>query len=168
MSEFHPVGFFDGLVVEVRPWPDLAEAQTAWKHFVALAAYDRAQASRHVYASYLDYHDSTEGVAFLDDQMGFPLTAESIWSHVHPRTITIEPGDASMPGRAYVVVEADCDWDEEQGLMLVFQDGKTLTKVSPYDGHLTNVAAFGNPHLDRVVYKAGSHDFITYRDDEAA
>jgi hypothetical protein len=35
----------------------------------------------------------------------------------------------------------------------VFRDGATVTKVGPYDGHLTNSAANDDDQLDGVVYR---------------
>lgn len=35
---------------------------------------------------------------------------------------------------------------------IVFKDGLIVSKVAPYDGHLTNVSAFGRKDLEDVVY----------------
>jgi len=58
----------------------------------------------------------------------------------------------SRDGRVYVSVEYECDWEPEHGLQIVFRDGRTVTKVGPYNGHLTNNSAYGRPDLDDVVY----------------
>ncbi|WP_430784111.1 DUF6985 domain-containing protein [Actinoplanes sp. G11-F43] len=47
----------------------------------------------------------------------------------------------------YVSVESGCDWEIEHGLVVVFRDGATVTRVGPYDGHLINV--------DGAVYSTG-------------
>ncbi|MGC7101877.1 hypothetical protein ACPZ19_45000 [Amycolatopsis lurida] len=41
-------------------------------------------------------------------------------------------------------------------LQLVFRDGRDVTKVGPYDGHLTNSAAYADDELDGVVELAQS------------
>ena len=69
-----------------------------------------------------------------------------------------------MPGHSYVVVEANCDWEEEHGLMLVWKDGKRLTKVGGYDGHLSNVWAYDDDTLENVVYAASNPKFQTLLD----
>jgi hypothetical protein len=52
----------------------------------------------------------------------------------------------------YVSLECECDWEPEHGLQIVFRDGRTVTKVGPCNGHLTNSAAYGDNRLDGVVY----------------
>lgn len=42
-------------------------------------------------------------------------------------------------GQVYVSIECECAWEPEHGLQLVFHDGRRITKVGPYDGHLTNL-----------------------------
>ncbi|WP_245908495.1 DUF6985 domain-containing protein [Pseudosporangium ferrugineum] len=54
----------------------------------------------------------------------------------------------------YISVECECDWEPEHGLQIVFRDGATVTKVGPYDDHLTNSAAYGDDQLDGVVNRA--------------
>jgi hypothetical protein len=49
-------------------------------------------------------------------------------------------------------LECECDWEPEHGLQIVFRDGREVTKVGPYDGHLTNSAAYANDDLDGIVY----------------
>jgi hypothetical protein len=39
------------------------------------------------------------------------------------------------------------------GLQIVFRDGTAVTKVGPYDGHLTNANATGRAELDDVIYR---------------
>lgn len=48
----------------------------------------------------------------------------------------------------YVSLECECDWEPEHGLQIVFRDGRTVTKIGPYDGELTNPAA----ELEGLVY----------------
>lgn len=40
----------------------------------------------------------------------------------------------------------------EHGLQIVFRGRHTVSKVGPFDGHLTNADAFGREGLDSVVY----------------
>ena len=41
----------------------------------------------------------------------------------------------------------------QHGLQIVFKDGRSVTKVGPYDGHLTNSNAYADASLDGVVYR---------------
>jgi hypothetical protein len=54
----------------------------------------------------------------------------------------------------FVSLECNCDWEPEHGLQLVFKNGQTISKVGPFDGHLTNESAYADPRLRGVVYKA--------------
>lgn len=53
-----------------------------------------------------------------------------------------EPG-----GPWFVALENECGWEPEHGLMIVLKNGCVVTKVSPYDGHLTNRHAFGDERI---------------------
>ena len=75
---------------------------------------------------------------------------EDVWRHV-------QLGDElwvqrAQSGRWFVSIECECDWEPEHGLQLVLEDGARVTKVGPYDGHLTNAAAYADPTLEGVVY----------------
>lgn len=54
----------------------------------------------------------------------------------------------------YFSLECNCDWEPEHGLVLVLRDGRAFTKVGPYDGHLTNSDAYGDPKLKNVIFKS--------------
>ena len=54
--------------------------------------------------------------------------------------------------RVYVSIECECAWEPEHGLQLVLQEGRRVTKIGPYDGHLTNSDAFARPDLEGVIY----------------
>ena len=54
----------------------------------------------------------------------------------------------------YVSLECNCDWEQEHGLQLVLRDGKRITKVGPYNGHLTNSDAYADETLAGVIYKS--------------
>jgi hypothetical protein len=66
---------------------------------------------------------------------------------------TVSRGRSGDP-QVYVSVGCECDGEREHGLQIVFRDGATVTKVGPYDGHLTNAAAYNDDRLDGVVYRA--------------
>ena len=50
-------------------------------------------------------------------------------------------------GSWFVALENECAWEPEHGLMLVLKEGRAVTKVSEYDGHLTNGHAFANDSI---------------------
>jgi len=58
---------------------------------------------------------------------------ETIWSRVSLSFLDVRQG---INGLWYVVAAGDCDWDEEHGIMMVWLQGNTLTRVGPEDGDL--------------------------------
>lgn len=163
METIVTVGFFGGAEIPMEE-PETPATADALTGFLGLIAADRWSASRHVHAYYLDFHDAVGGEDWLDAEMGVPATPEAIWDHVHPRLIFTEHDRFSPGNEPYVVVECDCDWEEEHGLMLCFRDGRTLTKCGGYDGHITNRNAYADDRLTGVVYNATNPKFITRED----
>jgi len=156
------VPYFDGAAITLNTEVDgIAHVLDA---FLTLDSTHRLTDSRHVFAYYQDYRS---GADWLDAIMAVPDHAQDIWKHVTPGPVYLEQGrrdDTSW----YVVMEAECDWDVEHGLMMVWRNGTTLCKVGGYDSHLTNVNAFGDPALQNVVYAAVERQFVTFADKAAA
>ncbi|MET7398050.1 hypothetical protein ABZS66_31620 [Dactylosporangium sp. NPDC005572] len=59
--------------------------------------------------------------------------------------------------RVYISLECECDWEPEHGLQIVFRDGREVSKVGPYNGHLTNANAYDDDRLDGVIYYRPGH-----------
>jgi hypothetical protein len=59
-----------------------------------------------------------------------------VWQFVHPREVLISYSEKR--NAVFVVLSCECDWEEEHGLQLVYQDGTTLVRVSQQDGHYTD------------------------------
>lgn len=77
--------------------------------------------------------------------------AEDVWEHVSFGAAFHADRDPT-DRRVYVSVECECDWEPEHGLQLVLRDGRTVSKVAPFDGHLTNASAYARSDLTDVVY----------------
>lgn len=63
-----------------------------------------------------------------------------IWEHVSfPHEVPAwHPGNSDAErGRSYLFFEGEVSWEPEHGLQLVFEDGRRVSKVGPFDGHLT-------------------------------
>lgn len=52
----------------------------------------------------------------------------------------------------YVVLENECSWAPEHGLMIVLREGRQVTKVGQYDGHLTKALADDSIPEDAVYW----------------
>jgi hypothetical protein len=109
------------------------------------------EASPHVFAYYLDARRRV-GELGLDLQLPDIAEPESVWDHVSFGTeFHLEHG-RGPDAPVFVSVECSCAWEQEHGLQLVFREGRTVTKVGPFDGHLTNRAAFNRMDLEGTVY----------------
>jgi hypothetical protein len=53
----------------------------------------------------------------------------------------------------FVSLECNCAWEVEHGLQLVFRNGREISNVGPFDGHVSNESAYANERLKGVVYK---------------
>ena len=52
----------------------------------------------------------------------------------------------------YVVVGANCNWEFEHGLQIVYRPGSELVRLSQIDGHLTHTDANDLPEeQDQIV-----------------
>jgi hypothetical protein len=54
----------------------------------------------------------------------------------------------------YISLECDCDWEVEHGLQIVFKEGRAVTKVGPYNGHLTNSDAYDDERFEKTIYRS--------------
>lgn len=143
-----------------EPAPDAAAPALA--AFARLTPADRLADSLHVFNYYRDFHQDVGGEEWLDEEMGVPATPEDIWQHVTPGTVFVKL-DERHPDHVYVVMEAQCAWEGEHGLMMVWEDGARLTKVGGYDGHVTNETAYARPDYEGIVYRANDPALTTRR-----
>jgi hypothetical protein len=77
-----------------------------------------------------------------------------LWNHVRlGKDIYIERrhyGDRKL----YATIECGCEWEQEHGLQVVLREGLSVTKLGPYEGHLTNSDAYADSSLESVVYRS--------------
>ena len=74
-----------------------------------------------------------------------------VWNHVKFGDEVIlrrHHGDRAV----YVSVSCSCPWEIEHGLQIVFRNGEAITKLGPYDDHLTNDDALPGRGFENVVY----------------
>ena len=109
----------------------------------SLWAYYRSVASRFTAAERVAY-----GIPEI------PPTSD-IWDQVHfasgPPELRLG-GTKLEPGDSYISFEGEVSWEPEHGLQLVFEHGRRVCKVGPYDGHNTNAHAYGDESLVDVVF----------------
>jgi hypothetical protein len=152
VSDAIPIPYFDGLplafTLDGFDDQDEAAVKNAVREFLALTPADRLAASEHLFQHYQRY------ASIMDDEdLGcWPEKAEDIWPHIVPSAITL-----ARRGRrdthVYVRIEAECAWDPEHGLQIIYRSGHQLSRVSEQDGHLTHSDAFDVPDdQDLIVY----------------
>jgi hypothetical protein len=78
-----------------------------------------------------------------------------VWSHVQFGSVFFvsRRADGDAEDGVYLSLECNCDWEIEHGLQLVLRDGRNVSKVGPFDGHLTNEDAFADRSLIGLVYR---------------
>ncbi|NKE60975.1 hypothetical protein FXN61_31005 [Lentzea sp. PSKA42] len=119
--------------------PAKEDFHAAIRTFLALDSAVLEQAGPAVFEYYRDIAEDGG-----EDQEDFPRIAAAgeVWDHVlfDRHEVSVQRDGEGEP--VYVSVECECAWEPEHGLQLVFRDGARVTKVGPYDGHLTNASAY--------------------------
>ncbi len=154
------VPYFDNSCVDLSE--DTSPDDPAIAAFLQLGRENRLADSRHVYAYFQDFYAGVgvDDQDWLDAEMGILSSPDEIWGFVSPGAIFVE-SDRDDAAIRFVVMEAECVWEEEHGLMLVWREGKQLSKVSGFDGHLTNADAFADENLAQTVYVAVLEEYTT-------
>ena len=138
-----PLAFtLEGVAADSRP----GEFTEAVRNFLALRLEDRDSAAPHILENYQRIA-ADWGLAPGVPQLTFPA---DVWACVHPVEIRVSRR-RRCDQRVYVQVCAECDWEPEHGLQLVYREGRQLSRVSQQDGHLTHTDAFDLPEEeDRI------------------
>ena len=146
-----PIPLFDGLpltfTLEAIEGKDAPEVATAIASFLRLGPESRSAASPYVYDNYKFIAESAD-----EEDLGFRInSADEVWEHVYPTDIHVSRR-RRRDKAIYVQVAAECDWDLEHALQLVYRRGFELSRVSDQDGHLTHTDAYDLPEdQDRIA-----------------
>ena len=109
-------------------------ADGALLNFLSLSAADRLAATDAVFANY------QQVLAWAGQQLALNEPSD-VWRYVTPQHLHIIEESDEAQRDIYLLIEAECEWEVEHGLQLVFRQGRMLTRVSQYDGHLTESQA---------------------------
>jgi hypothetical protein len=161
-----PIPHFDGKQVELffEDEAELLRFADAIRSFLALSPTDRAAATRHAWAYFKDFTDDV-GFEWVDAGMeALPQNSDDIWNFVTPNTLSAtESWDVGNreATRQFFTLDANCGWEAEHGLSMSWRDGKTLVKLSAFDGHATNGHAYDDLSKDALVYYSGREEAST-------
>jgi hypothetical protein len=133
--------------------PNREEIHAAIKNILTINDDVLTEAQQYVYQYY-------EDMAALFAAHNWPSppkieTPADVWKHVSfgDSLYVQRRKKATAEDGVYVSLGCNCDWEEEHGLQIVLRDGLKVTKVGPFDDHLTNAAAFADPSLIGVIYR---------------
>ncbi len=120
--------------------------QNAVSAFLALGSDVRLAASPYVFQNYRRMVDAV-GEGEVECKVATP---EAVWAYVHPSEIFVSRRHR-RDKFIYIQISAECDWEQEHGLQIVYRQGNVLSRVSDQDGHLTHTDACDIPEdQDRI------------------
>ena len=135
ISEPIAVPYFDGKKLPFRCWDlsdaDEAETLRAVEAFLRKTSRDREAVSEAVYKNFCEINEAVDGGAGCE--IG---EARDVWNFIDPRFIDLRRDRGAGP--IYVQILAECGWEPEHGLQLIYRGGEELTRVSGQDGELTD------------------------------
>jgi hypothetical protein len=80
--------------------------------------------------------------------------AAQLWDHLEFGAEILVRRRSDAEQGVYLVLECDCDWNEEDGLQIVFREGNRVSRVSAFDDFLSNQEVYGIAELDSIVYQS--------------
>jgi uncharacterized protein DUF6985 len=133
--------------------PNPEEIDAAIAALLAPATNLLAQAQPHVVQYREDMLSLEEAASSPGNRLAEPRT---IWTQVRlgDTLYVSRRGVGDAEDGVYVSLECNCDWEIEHGLQLVARAGAIVSRIGPYDGHLTNADAVDDRTLVDVVYRA--------------
>ncbi len=135
------IPYFDGralpvLLQDIGP-SDAKRIDAALANFLALTREDRLAASPAVLANCKEFLEAIGPDDEADKAMYGISDPAEIWQHVSNEELQVVKDDSDGEPAIYIALACACDWEREHGLQLVYRDGRTLTRVSAQDGHVT-------------------------------
>lgn len=128
-----------------------AEFVSAIQNFLSLDQSALKAAQDAIFHYYLDCSRLAKADGLHCVEIAAP---QDVWQHIQPGWEALvcrrQTGDQAV----YVLFECDCDWNEEEGLQLVFKNGLQICKVGPFDDFLSYADVYGLPELDKVLYQS--------------
>jgi hypothetical protein len=148
------VPYFGGLPLPfvlrgVKNDPTPGDFENALRAFFHLGPTDREQAGHYVFRLYRQFVE-----AVGEDEFDFTIpSASAVWDFVTPTEIHVSRR-RRRDRLIYVEILAECRWEIEHGLDVIYRSGSTLSRVSEQDGHITTSDAFDFPEeRNTIIYE---------------
>ena len=109
------------------------------------------------YENCLDFLEAVD-CGDVDGRLRQIKDKNEIWTYVYPKDIFVARRDR-RDENIYINLTCECEWEKEHGLQLVFRQGRTLTRISEQDGHLTESDAFDKPDSEDKLLSAYKKEF---------
>jgi hypothetical protein len=136
-----PITFCDLTLSEDKLFVE--DADLALKNFLSMTLADRNGISELVHKNSADFLDSVD-LDEMDEGVKNIKDPHDIWKFVYPNAIYVSRR-TRRDMDIYIRISANCEWEMEHGLQLVFRQGKKITRISNIDGHLTESDAYDTP-----------------------
>ena len=154
VSEFHPIAALGGRICQFElegyegdPHPE--DFVQAVRNVLAASDTLLRNASPYVHQYYADmltlWGDKAPNLNIQQP--------DDVWRHVELGSVLSVSRDHDMGRDVFVSIECSREWEVEHGLQLVFKNGREISKVGPFDGHVSNHSAYADEDLKGVVYK---------------
>lgn len=120
-------------------------AEIAFTNFLIHTNTQRMKTSKYILKNCEDFFDGIyapgykENPNYIDEEdkwFSDVKKPEQIWQHVSKYSINILKEDGN--DAVFVVVTAECAWDTEHGLQIVFENGKKLVRISQQGGQYSS------------------------------
>lgn len=122
------------------------EFEEAISNFMALEESLKTEIEPYIYKTYLEFKDAV-GPECCPTNIPSP---SGVWQFVSPSYVNVSRRPYGNE-EVYVQLLAECEWEPEHGLQVVFHRGISLNRVSDQDGHLTHSDAYDLPEeQDRI------------------
>ncbi|MCP4215742.1 MAG: hypothetical protein GY765_13900 [bacterium] len=126
------------------------EFEQAINNFLELNEKNRKDTNPYIFAEYKNVVKSVGKEAF-----NFTIADDdSVWEYVTPTHIYVSRR-SGVDNAVYIQIAAECRWEMEHGLQIVYKQGNILKRVSSQDGKLTNSDAYARPELENEIRSTG-------------
>jgi len=124
--------------------------RVAMLNFLSIGPSTLKDAEPHIYRYYQDCNAVWEPG---DNEYLDIASPEGIWPHIRFGFEAHVSRRRRKEKGIYILLDCNCDWEPEHGLLIVFKNGLTVNKIGQYDGHLTNSDAYADDRFEDTVYR---------------